>query len=313
MCVAFSSARALSGGVSDDPIDALGARQHGLVTRHQLLGLGLADHQVDHALKTGVLHGVRRGVFRLSGSPPTQDQAWLAAVLAAPDGAVLSHLSAAAAWGISGFEVPNGVDLLTAGTRPAMSGVRAHKTIWLPDDDRSRVRRIPATTVARTLIDVCGALSFPRYERAVDDALRRKLLRLPKLVRTFERIPASGRRKRRPAERVIDERVPGFNPGGSPAELDVLKILKRAGIDPLPEQQYRVVVEGHVHFLDYAWPETRQALEYDGVDFHSMVTDIHRGHDRTRRLQRAGWTLWPVTKRTTESEIVAVGLDATRG
>lgn len=299
--------------MSDDPIDALGARQHGLVTRRQLLELGLSDHQVDHALTTGVLHGVRRGVFRLSGAPTTQDQAWLAAVLAAPDGAVLSHETAAVAWGLSEFEARDAVDLLTAGTRPAMRGIRAHRTIWLPDDDRSRVRRLPATTVARTLIDACGALSFLRYERAVDDALRRKLLHLPKLVRTFERIPASGRRKRRPAERVIEERVPGFDPGGSPAELDVLKILKRAGISPLPEQQYRVVVEGRVHFLDYAWPETYQALEYDGVDFHTMVTDIHRGHDRTRRLQRAGWTLWPITKRTTESEIVAVGLDATRG
>ncbi len=232
-------------------------------------------------------------------------------MLAADADVVVSHGSAAAAWRFRGFHVPDAIDLLTSGVRPALEGVRGHHTKWLPRRDRARLRRVPVTSSARTLIDACGLLAFPQYERAVDDALRHKRLHLPSLVRTFEDIPVSGRRKRWPAERLIAERVPGFNPGGSPAELDVLKILKRAGISPLPEQQYRVVIEGHEHFLDYAWPETRQALEYDGVDFHTMVVDVHRDRDRQRRVQRAGWTLWPVTKRTRESEIVAVGIHAT--
>lgn len=235
----------------------------------------------------------------------------MAAVLAAKVDVVVSHGLAATAWGLQGFASPDRIDVLTTGRRPELAGVAGHHTKWLPPTDRTRLRRIPITTLERTVVDACGLVAYPVLERAVDEAMRRKRLHLPKLVRTFERIPSSGRRKRWPAEKLLDERVPGFNPGGSPAELDVLKILKRAGISPLPEQQYRVVVEGHEHVLDFAWPETRQALEYDGVDFHTMVTDIHRGHDRRRRLQRADWTLWEVTKRTSESEIIAVGVQAT--
>lgn len=281
------------------------------MTRSQLLELGVSPREIERALEAEGLVLVRPGVYRLPGAPVTRDQSWMAAVLAANVDVVISHGLAATGWNLRDFAPPDTIDVLTTARRPEMAGVTAHHTKWLPRSDRTRLRRMPITTIERSVIDACGLVTYPVLERAVDDAMRHKRLRLPKLVRTFERIPVSGRRKRWPLEKLLEERVPGFNPGGSPAELDVLKILRRAGIDPLPEQQYRVVVEGHEHFLDYAWPETYQALEYDGVDFHTMVTDIHRGHDRTRRLQRADWTLWPVTKRTSESEIIAVGIHAT--
>jgi hypothetical protein len=46
---------------------------------------------VKYAVGTGTLIGVRRGVYRLAGTPPTWEQAVLAAVLAAGFGAVASH------------------------------------------------------------------------------------------------------------------------------------------------------------------------------------------------------------------------------
>lgn len=160
----------------------------------------------------------------------------------------------------------------------------------------------------RTLIDACGLIYFSAFERSVDDALRRQIVRLPRLVSTFEAIPISGRRRRRPMERVVADRLPGFHPGGSGEELDVMRILKRAGISPLPIQQYRIVVEGFTYYLDYAWPDTMTALEYDGRDFHTRVSDFHDDQDRIRRIQRAHWTRWPITKRTSPNEIIAVAM-----
>lgn len=280
------------------------------MSRAQLCQAGVPGIGIERALACGALIPIRRGIYRLPGVPVTQQQAWMAAVIAASCDAVLSHGSAAAAWGLRGFDVPDRIDILTTGVRPAVAGVRSHRTVSLPDADRTRLWRIPITTAERTLIDACGLLPFRTFERSVDDALRRRLVHLPRLVRTFEVIPVSGRRRSAPMTKVLAERVPGFRAGGSDAELDVMRILKRAGVRPLPVQQYRVVLEGRTYLLDYAWPETRHALEYDGKPFHSLVSDFHRDRERVRRLQRAGWVHWSVTSTTSPNEIIAVALQA---
>lgn len=273
------------------------------------MGLGVSPRAVERAVERRALLPVRLGVYRLPGAPVTQDQAWLAAVLAATADVLLSHGSAAAAWTLRAFGPPERIDLLTTGVRPTIDGVRGHSTISLPAADRTRLRRIPITSAERTLVDACGLVPFGRLERSVDDALRRRLIRLPKLVRTFDAIPTSGRRRRRPMERVLAERVPGFHPGGSGEELDVLEVLRRADIRPLPIQQHRIDVEGNKYYLDYGWPDTKVALEYDSREFHTRVSDFHHDQQRIRHIQRAGWVRWPVTKRTTENEIIAIALE----
>jgi len=104
----------------------------------------------------------------------------------------------------------------------------------------------------------------------------------------------------------------GYDPGGSDCELDVMKIIKGGGPElVLPKQQYRVRVEGHTHYFDYAWPDTMNALEWDSWEFHGrMVSDFHKEKGRTRRLQRAGWTIWPLTSETSANEILALATAA---
>lgn len=229
----------------------------------------------------------------------------MGAVLGASTGALLSHLSAAAAYGFRGFPAPELIDLLVENRpQPRLEGVRGHRTIWLPDDDRTRLRFIAITTAERTFVDTCGLAAH--LGKAGDDLLRRRIMNLARLTKTFETIPVSGRRKSNPMRGFLAERVKGYDPGGSDRELDVPRILKRAGL-PLPVQQHRVVVEGHTHFLDFAWPEFLQALEWEGWDPHgTQPSTFHHDRDRTRRLQRAGWTIWPVTARTSPNEICAI-------
>lgn len=293
-----------------DELDTIATRQHGLITTEQLLALGATGDWVSSQTKLSRLHRVRKGVYRTAGVPPSQDQAWLAAVLGTP-GTVLSHESAASAWKFRGFEVPDRIDLLSAGWQPRGSGVRGHQTKWLPARDLTRIRRIPITTAARTLIDASNAVDARTLGRSVDDAVRRRLLALPRLMACFDEVPWSGRRPSRNMREVLQDRVPGFDPGGSEPELDVLRVLHRAGIRPLPEQQYRVVVDGRTHRLDYAWPETKHAIEYMGALVHGNPSALHTDSSRTQRLLHAGWTIWPVTSETTRSQIIAIGVTAT--
>ncbi|HET7388516.1 MAG TPA: DUF559 domain-containing protein [Nocardioidaceae bacterium] len=67
---------------------------------------------------------------------------------------------------------------------------------------------------------------------------------------------------------------------------------------PAPTLQYWVNEHGvPLYRLDLAYPRSKVAVEYDGVDFHDK-TEEQRAADRERRdwLRRHGWTVIVVTK-----------------
>jgi predicted transcriptional regulator of viral defense system len=70
-------------------------RQHGRVTREQLLALGVERKRIDRWLADGRLRRVHRGVYAVGHAAPSVDGDYMAAVLACGEGAVLSHRAAA--------------------------------------------------------------------------------------------------------------------------------------------------------------------------------------------------------------------------
>jgi hypothetical protein len=73
----------------------------------------------------------------------------------------------------------------------------------------------------------------------------------------------------------------------SPMETRVRLLLRRAGL-PMPQPQWvvRTAAGEFVARLDFAWPDARVALEYDGADHWSQ----RRHDDRRRAAARAlGW------------------------
>lgn len=100
------------------------------------------------------------------------------------------------------------------------------------------------------------------------------------------------------------DRLPGYDPGGSRRELEVLDVLRRGGL-PAPVQQYEVVVGGRRRFLDYAYPDERVGLEFDGFAEHGMVRstfddDRVRGND----LAVAGWLMLHFTSRSSPAHVI---------
>lgn len=300
---------AQSGSMEAD-LDRLGGRQEGLLTSYQLQAAGWNEKKIGHAVDTGLLipYPNRRGVYRVRGAPVTRRQAWMAAVLAARSDTVVASLTASEAWGFRWFAPdPSAIHLLTTSpVQPRLPGVNGHRTIALPDHDRTRLGHVPVTSPERTFVDVCGKLPSKLLGLAGDDLLRRKVLVLPKLVRCVEQIPVSGRRKIRPMRPFLADRVEGYDAGGSPPELDVGKVLRASTVRPLPEQQVRVCTEGHTYFIDWAWRCVLHGFEYQGLDVHGRPSAVVYDSDRTCRLQRAGWTIWPVTHTTTANEIIAI-------
>jgi len=295
----------------DADLDRLARRQHSLLAAWQLGAAGWSSSAVGRAVEATKLFTIRRGVFRTAGALETQWQARLAPILGCHFTAYLSHLSVLAACGFILFPRPDQIDLLRAGPQPQMPGVRGHRTLWLPPHDLVRRNFVPMTSAERAFIDCCGQLPETLLDKAGDDALRRKLMTLPRLVKSFEQAPCSGRRKSSPMHLFLAKRINDYDPGGSERELDIRRIIARGGY-PLPVQQFEMKTEGYTYYVDYVWPESMHGIEFEGYECHGQWTPFHRDRERVRRLQRAGLTIWPVTSQTTANEILAIAEIATR-
>lgn len=287
-------------------LDRLAGRRQGLATTSGLAGIGCSHDDIERLVKAGVLVRERRGVVRTVGTPRTRELAYHAAALSAGTGAVLSHLTAARVWRFPGLPEPDRIDVLREGTtRPRGPGIRGHTTTALPPSHRTTALGIPITTAERTFFDICAAVPPRVLARAADEMVRQKLMTDARLAETLRDIPVSGRRALRPALDYLESRPIGFERGANDRELDVLRVLQAAGVQPLPEQQVQVRVGGRSYYIDYGWCPIRNGLEFMGFDPHgNLVSRFHDDADRTRALQRAGWTLWPITAVTTEAEIV---------
>src|SRR3978361_1609010 len=82
----------------DVEVAAVAARQHGVVTQRQLREAGMGRAAISRRTASGRLHRLHQGVYAIGYPVASREGRWMAAVLASGDGAVLSHMSAAALW-----------------------------------------------------------------------------------------------------------------------------------------------------------------------------------------------------------------------
>lgn len=80
----------------------------------------------------------------------------------------------------------------------------------------------------------------------------------------------------------------------SPQETRLRLVIARAGL-PAPVAQYRVTKNGRfVARVDFAYPERRLAIEYEGL-WHGEAQQVVRDRRRLNRLLEAGWRVLFVT------------------
>lgn len=143
-----------------DSVAEIAARQHGRISRAQLLGAGVDADRVTRWVAGGRLHRVHRGVYALGHTAPSQFADYMAAVLAAGTGAVLSHLPAG--YVLRLLRVPPPAPEVTIPTTAGRSrpGIVIHRSA-LPERDVFVLRGMPTTTVPRALLISPRALHRP--------------------------------------------------------------------------------------------------------------------------------------------------------
>ena len=187
--------------------------------------------------------------------------------------------------------------------RVGLAGVRGHRSSALFTADLTLYRRIPVTTPERTPVDLSGRLAPPSLGCMLDDALRRRLIRLDRVRTCVARLAGSPGRRPAVVQSLLAERLPGYEPGGSDIETRALRLLVAHGFPP-PVQQYRVRIGGRTFKIDLAYQVRRLAIELDGWEHHRTRTAFDDDRYRANLLVADGWWLVRFTSRSSDAEIL---------
>ncbi|MEZ5078500.1 MAG: type IV toxin-antitoxin system AbiEi family antitoxin domain-containing protein [Solirubrobacterales bacterium] len=288
-------------------IASLAARQHGVVSRHQLLRLGLSRSEISRDVAAGRLHRVFRGVYAVGYARDDRKARMRAATLACGEGTVVSHRSAAALLGLID-RAPVVVDVIAPGSRGrAIDGIRAHRVPLPATSETGTVDGIPCASPARVLVDIAAEVRGRTLRSAFERAAARGVLD----VKAVEAIAARPVRGAAAARRLAGEwrqAAPVAHPGRlkSPLEAMVLPLVVAAGAEPPRVNAPVRLADGTTIEVDFLWPAHRLALEADSRDFHATDVAFERDRRRDRELLRIGYSTLRVTRRQAETEPAAV-------
>jgi hypothetical protein len=227
----------------------------------------------------------------------------MAAVLTGGDGAVLSHRSAAALWGIATFH--GEVEITSPRDTRSRDGIRRH-VAHLSVDEITMRGGIPVTSVHRTLFDFAGVSSVDRLEAAIREAEYRRLWDRLSLPALLARHP--GHRGNAKLRLCLDRL--GTTPGFTRSDLEelFLPFLDRFGL-PRPHLNARLEVEERWIEVDCLWRNERLIVELDSRAAHETRSAFEMDRDRDRRLQAKGWRVVRVTWRQLHDEPEQIAAD----
>lgn len=242
---------------------------------------GHVGDRLDHCLRTGQLQAALPGIYTVADP----------------------------SWGV--------LTLAAARYRPdaVITGAAAARLLWWPDCPITRVtaavgsgriiadragfgwerRRVPAELIthrdgigiakpAMSVLDLIPMLGG----RVIDEALRRRAVRLPQLWEALALCPGRrGNALRR--DLLHDSRDSPW----SEAERDAHRLLRAAGLTGF-RTNHRVEAMGQTYWVDIAFPELRVIVEIDGWQYHGGRVPFVKDRWRYSRLSAAGWMVLPM-------------------
>ncbi|HEX6714467.1 MAG TPA: type IV toxin-antitoxin system AbiEi family antitoxin domain-containing protein [Thermoleophilaceae bacterium] len=249
--------------------------QKGLITRQELIHAGMSSSAIGRWIDKGLLIPEYPGVYRVGHAAPSTEATYLAAVLAAGDGAVLARRATGHLMRLL-RGAPPPPELIARNER-LIKGVKVKRNRGLDRRDVTVFNGIPTTTVARTLVDLAACL--PEYElgRAWHQA---------RVLYRAEAEDVEAVLKRRPTSKgaaVLRAILRGKPISLSRLESAFLKLLKDHNLEP-PETNK--VYGGR--YVDCRWPNQKLTVELDSYRYHSSRHAWEQDRKRERQARRRG-------------------------
>ena len=258
---------------ADQIISEFATRQHGCVTRAQLLGAQVTDDEIRERRGKGLLIPVFPGVYRVGHRAPSTEALYMAAVLACGKGALLGERAAAHLYELLKGRAPRPVvytlterDIAGIDTRRIRATNRPAPITW---------RGIPITSVPQTLVDLAATLPIDDLAYASHQAEV-----LHGTAPAY--IDALLARRRYPGAAKLRAIWHGDHPTVlSKLEAGFLKRLREAGL-PIPKTNRP---QG-AHWVDCRWPGL--TVELDSYRFHHSRHAWEQDRQRERGARQRG-------------------------
>lgn len=262
-------------------------RQHGVVARRQVEDRGVSRGMIARRVASGRLIRLHRGVYAVGHDRLRREGQWLSAVLAAGDGAVLSHRDAAALHGLRPPGDHARWEVTTTGWAGSTRTVRVFGTTALAAADRTVVDGVPTTSVARTLVDLADVVPPRQLRKALDEAERQRCVELAEIEGALSRTArrnGPGHRAMRKA--LADLQATTVSLTRSELEDRFLALLDAHRI-PRPATSY--AIDGME--VDACWLDQAVVVELDSWAFHHTRLAFQQDRERSNALQANGWTV----------------------
>jgi hypothetical protein len=262
----------------DGRIAAISGRQYGVITTGQLRTAGLTDAAIYKRVRAGRLHPLYRAVYAVGHKRLSREARWMAAVLAAGEGAVLSHEAAAVHWQIWRRKVTS-IDIVVPGHRRPRRGFKVHTCRNLVPKDTTVHQGIPITTVPRTLVDLAEVLTPYQLANVIHEAAFRN--RFDERATRHAIARAAGRDLGN-LHAALQAHASGSAGTRSGAEDRFLATWQG------PEPRVNTKVNGIE--VDFHWPDENMIVEIDGPG-HARPRTRNEDAQRDRSLGEAGLTV----------------------
>jgi len=269
-------------------LDELLEKQFAVVSRAQLLGLGMNDHAVQYRVRAGgPWRGLLPGVYLGVTGEPNLIQKEMAALLYAGTGSVITGPTALLHYSIRSGSDPDTIDVLipAARQRHDTGFVRLHRTTRLPERFSSlgplRFALVPRA-VADTARQLTGLRDVRDVRAVVADAVQQRRCTISALAAELGSGPV---RRSAMFRSVLAEVADGVR---STAEGDLRRLIKTARL-PMPLFNPSLY-DGDTFIAkpDGWWPDAGVAAEVDSREWHLLPADWEYTMARHDRMAAAG-------------------------
>ena len=211
----------------------LADRQLGVVSRTQLATLGVTRHHVRSQVAAQRWHCLGGRVVALSTGALTAKQWRYVGLLHCGNASVLCSRTSLEVHGLQNWPAEQTDVLVPHGTTvPNLAGVRVHRSRHLTETDVVIRRGWRCTSAERSIVDAASDADSARTAAAlVLAALQQKVSAPERVAEHLHQAPA--RRHARAIARAVDDAIRGAE---SHAELDVIRLIKRAGLTNVRQQ-----------------------------------------------------------------------------
>jgi hypothetical protein len=269
--------------------------QFGAFSREQAKDAGHSARTIGYRVDSGRWEHLHTGVYALAGTHPSWERDQIAACLwskGASAGRAAGYLHR-----LPGCDDPPIEVVTTHHHRPMpRCGVTVHYTTWLPAEQVGRIQNIPATSIERTLLDLCGQMAPRQAAIALDNALHRGLTTLGGIDHCLYLTARRGRNGCRILRNLMHERVGLEEAPNTPLETVIFEMIAGSTL-PIPDAQVPVVDESGIVVArpDFMYRKEKLIIEGHSRLWHWGMRAESRDLERHNKLCALGYRVLYLT------------------